>query len=68
MILSLLRFWAAAAAHVMEAIYVVKKGRLLNINNNCLNKWFFQTLFVGFASTILMIRYYNKTLKKQASN
>ena len=52
--------WSAWALHFFEAVFVVRRAKDMNVNAACRNKWFFQTLLVGYPSTRLMNRYYNK--------
>jgi hypothetical protein len=56
-------FWSAWAAHFFEAVFVVKRAKDLGIHSSTRNKWFFQTLLVGYPSTRLMNIYYNKNSK-----
>ena len=60
-----LRFWFALGLHFFEAVYVVKVAKSLGINAMSRNRWFFQTLAVGYLSTRLILAYRRKVEKKK---
>ncbi len=63
-LLVILIFWAMWSTHFCEAIYVVRVAHSLNLSKRCLNRWFFQTLLIGYPSTRLMLNYAEKERKK----